>query len=311
MDWWEQIDGQGRFARVEALEKGWSRDRKFIVDLKDGQRWLLRLSPADQWERKKKEYAAMERLPQDCAALLPRPKGFGRCDAGIYTLLSFVPGQDAEPALRGLTPAQQYGLGLRAGLALRQLHALPAFADAKPWEARFNAKMDAKIRAYRDCPIRFRGGERLVEYIQDHRTLLRGRPQGFQHGDYHCGNMTLTQDLRLGVVDFNRMDSGDPWEEFNRIVWCAAASPAFAAGRVDGYFDGPVPEAFFPLLLLYIASNQLSSIVWAIPFGEGEVQTMLRQAEQLNAAYEGFTRTVPLWYEQGRRLAGCEGGTGN
>ena len=24
-----------------------------------------------------------------------------------------------------------------------------------------------------------------------------------------------------------------------------------------------------------------------------------------------FTRTVPLWSEQGRRLAGCEGGTGN
>lgn len=132
MDWWEQIDGQGRFARVEALEKGWSRDRKFIVDLKDGQRWLLRLSPADQWERKKKEYVAMERLPQDCAALLPRPKGFGRCDAGIYTLLSFVPGQDAEPALRGLTPAQQYGLGLRAGLALRQLHALPPLRMQSP-----------------------------------------------------------------------------------------------------------------------------------------------------------------------------------
>ena len=79
MDWWEQIDGQGRFARVEALEKGWSRDRKFIVDLKDGQRWLLRLSPADQWERKKREYAAMERLPQlvrgDCTVLVKASRG--------------------------------------------------------------------------------------------------------------------------------------------------------------------------------------------------------------------------------------------
>ena len=207
-----------------------------------------------------------------------------------------MPGQDAEPALRGLTPAQQYGLGLRAGLALRQLHALPAFADAKPWEARFNAKMDAKIRAYRDCPIRFRGGERLVEYIQDHRTLLRGRPQGFQHGDYHCGNMTLTQDLRLGVVDFNRMDSGDPWEEFNRIVWSAQLSPAFARGTVDGYFDGAPPLAFWKLLALYIASNTLGSLPWAVPFGEEQMDIMREQAAQVLDWYDGMENPVPRWY---------------
>ena len=61
------------------------------------------------------------------------------------------------------------------------------------------------------------------------------------------------------------------WEEFNRIVWCAQAAPAFASGMVDGYFDGDVPMEFWKLLALYICSNTLSSLPWAIPFGEGEV----------------------------------------
>ena len=32
------------------------------------------------------------------------------------------------------------------------------------------------------------------------------------------------------VIDFNRNDFGDPWEEFNRIVWCAPNTPLFATG---------------------------------------------------------------------------------
>lgn len=70
------------------------------------------------------------------------------------------------------------------------------------------------------------------------RELLRDRPQCFQHGDYHIGNMMVDQD-GLAIIDFDRYDFGDPWEEFNRIVWCAQTAPAFACGMVDGYFGGP------------------------------------------------------------------------
>jgi len=36
--------------------------------------------------------------------------------------------------------------------------------------------------------------------------------------------------------DFNRLDYGDPWEEFNRIVWCAGISKQFASGRIIRIF---------------------------------------------------------------------------
>ena len=98
------------------------------------------------------------------------------------------------------------------------------------------------------------------------------------------------------VIDFNRNEYGDPWEEFNRIVWCAQSTPLFATGMVDGYFGGEVPMEFWELLALYICSNTLSSLPWAIPFGEEEIEVMKKLAKDVLEWYDGMTSTVPKWY---------------
>ena len=54
---------------------------------------------------------------------------------------------------------------------------------------------------------------------------------------------------------------------------------------------------FWRLLALYIASNTLSSLPWAIPFGEDEIATMRRQADEVLLWYDGMRRVVPLWYQ--------------
>jgi len=40
----------------------------------------------------------------------------------------------------------------------------------------------------------------------------------------------MLENDELKIIDFDRCDFGDPGEEFNRIVWSAAASPFFATG---------------------------------------------------------------------------------
>jgi aminoglycoside phosphotransferase (APT) family kinase protein len=195
-------------------------------------------------------------------------------------------------------------LGRDAGQYLTRIHSIPAPEGQPDWEARFNAKIDRKIQMYADCPIHFDGDHHLLRYIEENRHLLKNRPQTFQHGDYHIGNMMLTDaetDPKIVVIDFDRYDFGDPWEEFNRIVWCAQAAPVFATGLVDGYFGvgetTAVPMDFWRLLALYISSNMLSSVPWAIPFGEGEVQTMLKQAGDVLGWYDDMKNPVPAWYD--------------
>lgn len=156
--------------------------------------------------------------------------------------------------------------------------------------------MDRKIRIYRDCPLQYENGELFLSYLEDNRHLLTERPQSYQHGDYHIGNMMVDSNGQLIVIDFEKDDCGDPWEEFNRIVWSAQAAPAFASGMVDGYFDGQVPLDFWKLLALYICTNSIGSLPWAIPFGETEIQTMRKQAGEVLQWYRNMTTVIPTWY---------------
>ncbi len=280
----------------EEIRKGWSGDRKFRVTDRAGESYLLRLSPIEGEARKRSGFSMMQRV----AALgipMCEPVEYGVAEEGVYWLQGWIDGKDAEEVIPTLSREEQYAYGLEAGRILRRIHTIPAPVTQEPWEPRFHRKLDRKLGAYRECPLKYDNGQVMIDYIEAHRHLLAGRPQVYQHGDYHIGNMMIDRTGQLRIIDFDRDDYGDPWEEFNRIVWCAQASPALASGMVDGYFGGSVPSEFWALLALYISSNTLSSLPWAIPFGKKEIDTMLRQEREVTEWYEGMTRTVPRWYD--------------
>lgn len=277
------------------IDKGWSGDKKYCVTDKNGIKYLLRITPKE----KSASRADMYRMQCEVAKLdIPMcvPVEFGECEEEIYILQSFIDGVDLENAIGDFSEKEQYAYGLEAGRILKKIHTIPAPEDQPAWEPRFHAKMDRKIKTYTDCPLKYENGQCFIDFIHANRHLLKDRPQCYQHGDYHIGNMMLGVDQKLYIIDFDRYDFGDPWEEFNRIVWCAQSAPAFASGMVDGYFDGCVPEEFWRLLALYIASNTLSSLPWAIPFGKKEIDTMTNQAKEVLEWYDNMQRFIPKWY---------------
>ena len=281
----------------EPVNKGWSGDQKYCVTTRDGKKYLLRVTAPERAHRFHLCYLRMQEVEKlDIPMCLPIE--FGACEEGTYAIHSWIDGVDAEEYIPTLPRSRQYAYGLDAGRILKKLHTLPAPADAAPWSERFNAKIDRKIKLYDECPLKYENGHLLLSFLADNRHLLSDRPQTYQHGDYHIGNMMVRNDGVLTIIDFDRDDFGDPWEEFNRIVWCAEGSPSFASGIVDGYFDGDVPMAFWKLLALYISSNTLSSLPWAIPFGEKEIQTMRKQAARVLQWYDGMQNVVPGWYRK-------------
>ena len=279
---------------MSPVSAGWSGDKKYCAIDEKGQKYFLRITPLEKAERAKKSFELQKRI-RALGVPMCEPLECGDIENGFYTLQSWVAGENAEDYVPSMPEDDQYKLGLESGVILKLIHSIPAPDGAPDWETRFNAKIDRKIKGYCDCPIKFVGAEAFLKYLAQNRPLLRGRPQCFQHGDYHIGNM-MVEHGKLVIIDFDRFDYGDPWEEFNRIVWCAQSSPRFAAGMVDGYFDGNVPMEFWRLLALYISSNTLSSIPWAIPFGEEEIRKFLDQAEEILGWYDGMTKIVPSWY---------------
>lgn len=278
----------------EAVDKGWSGDQKYHIRTKDGT-FLLRVSPLERAARRAAEFHRMEAV---AALNIPfcDPVEFSIREEGACTILRWIDGRDAEAVIPTLTEDQQYRYGLDAGRILKKLHSIPAPAGVHDWEEYFNRKIDRKLEMYRTCPLRYEGGAHFIRYLAENRHLLKNRPQCYQHGDYHIGNMMLDRQGVLTVIDFDKDDWGDPWEEFNRIVWCAQLSPRFASGMVDGYFGGSIPDMFWRLLALYASSNALGSLPWAIPFGEAEISVMRRQGAEILRWYDNMTRIVPLWY---------------
>lgn len=278
------------------VDKGWSGDQKYCVTTTDGSKYLLRITTPERAQRFHLGYLRM----QEAATLgvpMCLPLEFGESDEGTYAIHSWIDGTDAEETIPTLSKEKQYAYGLDAGRILKKLHSLPAPAGVTPWAERFNAKIDRKIKMYAKCPLKYDDGELFLVYLAENRHLLSDRPQTYQHGDYHIGNMMIDKCGKLTVIDFDRDDFGDPWEEFNRIVWCAQAAPAFASGMVDGYFDAEIPMEFWKLLALYISSNTLSSLPWAISFGEKEIQTMRKQATEVLLWYDNMRNPVPSWYK--------------
>ena len=277
------------------IDKGWSGDYKYCAETADGRKFLLRISPPDRAHRVSKCFENMQRvstlgIPM-CQALET-----GECQEGRYVLLRWIDGVDAESYIPRLPRERQYAYGLDAGRILGKIHTLPAPEEPAPWAARFGAKMDRKISQYLGCDRKYENGNCIVDFLRNNRNLLSDRPQCYQHGDYHIGNMMVDSEGVLTIIDFDRDDHGDPWEEFNRIVWCAQASPAFAAGMVDGYFEGDVPMDFWKLLALYIGSNCLSSLPWAIPYGEKQIKVMCDQAADILQWYDNMQNPIPTWY---------------
>jgi aminoglycoside phosphotransferase (APT) family kinase protein len=292
-----EIPDSCKWKRIEAINKGWSSDQKYYIRTTDGRELLLRMSDIKQYENKKRDFEALKQLDK-IDLLIPRPIDFGICNSGqsVYSLLTWIKGEDARAVLPALSNEEQYQLGVKAGDTLRIMHQIPAAKNQISWSERFNRKINRNIAYYKACGIHLKGADKIIEYIEQNRYLLENRPQCFQHGDYHVGNMIVTKSGELGIIDFDRLDYGDPWEEFNRITWCADISASFASGRINGYFDHDVPALFFRLMALYIASTQLSSVPWSIQFGQDEVNTALRQAENVLEWYDGFETYMPKWY---------------
>lgn len=307
-EWMTAITGSDAWTAAEPILKGWSADRKYRIHTHDGRSLLLRLSESSSADAKKAEF---ERVSQARALGIPMssPIDFGLCagsgDRGgpdgqpfVYSLLSWIEGEDAQDILPRLSDDEAYRLGRKAGEWLHLMHTLPAPAGTASPAAAARAEIKRKQGKYESCGYRLPFDRELIKQIKSRLPLLENVSPAFRQGDYHPGNMILAPDGSLHIIDFNRSDYGDPYRDFNRLVtFTSRISLPFAKGQLDGYLQsGPHPPDFFGRLSLYCALECLYAIVWAAPFGEPEISDTLKRSRQIWTDFDGFKQNVPIWY---------------
>ncbi|MBS0745820.1 phosphotransferase [Streptococcus suis] len=284
-----------RIVSRQPLTKGWSTDQKYKVQLEDGRLGLLRIAERPAYEAKQLEFQLVENL-FGLGLPVAEPLSFWADDLSVYTLYEWMEGQDMNDLATSLSEQTLYELGCQSGKFLRTLHALPIDQSLRDWNSFYQAKIDNKLAAYQAASHSYPNGQAMIAFVQANRHLLEGRPIAYHHGDFHTGNFLRGQDGRLKILDFDRYDIGDPWEEFNRLIFTADLSPAFARGQVDVYFDGAIPEEFWKLMALYVTVNNLGALSWAEQVDSEQIPLMKLQAQKISEWYEYFNHHLPKWY---------------
>ena len=292
-----QIQLSKDWKNVAPISKGWSSDKKYLVETADGKLQLLRISDIEAYEAKKKEYEIITKYSQ-LGINMSMPIEFGICNEGknVYMLLSWVEGRDLEEVLPELSEQEQYKLGRQAGTILRKIHSIPLDPADVPATTKREKKL-TQLARYEESNVRISSDEIAVAYVKENINSIWQKTPVYMHGDFHPGNLIYMQDGSIGVIDFNRWEVGDPYEEFYKLEsFGIEISVPYCIGQIDAYFNDDVPVDFWTANAVYVAQASLFSIKWAEKFGQADVDGMVRRARASMKNFDNFNLSVPKWY---------------
>lgn len=281
------------------IEKGWSDDKKYLVKTFAGEKLLLRLSDISNYDKKKKEYEIINKYAK-LGFAMSMPVSFGECNQGqnVYMLLSWVSGMDLEEVLPNITEKEQYLLGRQAGEILKKIHGLVVESQDIPAKTKVEKKIK-QLERYEASSVRAANDKVAVQYVKDNINKIWSKGSVYLHGDFHPGNLIYMEEGLLGVIDFNRWEVGDPYEEFYKLEsFARELSVPYCIGQIDAYFDDDIPNDFWEVLAVYVAHASLYSIKWAEKFGQDDIDDMTKRCLAAFKDYDNFKRHVPVWYDE-------------
>jgi aminoglycoside phosphotransferase (APT) family kinase protein len=295
----DEISGHMKWIKMEKINRGWSEDVKYYIETDEQQKLLLRTSDIKQYEMKKKEYEIICKFAS-LGFKMSEPISFGVCNGNqnVYMLLTWIEGDDLELALPKLDQDKQYALGREAGTILKKIHELKVPNDEIPHMTKIPKKRE-QLKRYENSEVRISGDEAVIRFLKDNLEKIWNKPPVYQHGDFHPGNLILTPEGKIGVIDFNRWEIGDPYEEFYKLdSFGTEVSIPYCIGQIDSYFDDEIPEDFWEILAVYVAHASLYSIKWAEKFGRNDIENMTRICKKSIAHYDNFKELIPTWYRK-------------
>ena len=287
---------------IHYLPAGYSQDQKYVLWERGSPRYLLRMTSIDLKERRvcERDFRILAKH-NERGVLCPKPYQFGFDEKAqlCWSVLGYIPGQDAQEVLPKQSTGQQYALGIAAGRELYKLHQLRCPKVEEGWHSRRKAKWLRYVRTARDIGLGFDRQQEVERYIESNLDLLESSPVRFQHDDFHPANLIVDKGRFAGVVDFNRIDLGDPMEDFQKVPWFTVpVSAHFALGQIDGYFPHGVPDKFWKRYNFFVALNLHSALVWANNYSPGQLVLFQNRLSQIIETHDFIDNGPPAWHEK-------------
>lgn len=283
-------------ASITFIDKGFSPDRKFRVTGPDGD-LLLRICDEEQAGHKREEFDRIESLYR-LGLPVAEPLKLAPVPPFVGGLFRWIEGESGEELIAHWPKAAQCEAGLQAGRLLRRLH------FSQPSDR--STINEAEIRggkfhqAFADCAARgltFEKKEQVSHWVDQNLWRIENRPVAFRHGDYHPANLIFRDQSLVGVIDFNRCDFGDPWDDFYKLAYFAAPRSAlFASAMIQGYFEGGPPKEFWPIYNLYVAAVVPADLSWCARLFPSDLEASRTRVAHVLTSHDFFSGGPPSWW---------------
>lgn len=286
------------FVKTEPIHKGWSGDRKYYLETKDGERFLLRVSDISSYETKQHEFEIMKKISA-AGIKMSLPISFGICEEGksVYLLLSWCDGEEAKEALYHLSDAEQYVFGRKAANVLKQMEAIDYKPPSQEWSQTYQGRVAHYIELYRRCGYTFDGDDVIISFLRTQRHCIGERPTALMHEDFQTDNMVISSDGELYMIDFQMCGETDPYLVMTGAGVSAMYSVPFAMGQIDGYFGKTVPEDFWQKYRYYMLAEMLYAFTVGVKMEEEREETRhMFDNEIKRIKYQGSP--IPMWYQK-------------
>ena len=286
------------FVKIEPIYKGWSGDKKYYVETKNGERLLLRISDISAYKAKQQEFEIMKKMSAT-GIKMSLPISFGVCENGksVYQLLSWCDGEEAKEALYHFSDTEQYALGLKAAGILKQMETIDYKPASLEWAKNYRERVERYIELYRNCGYTFDGDDVVISYLQTQHHCIGERPTALMHMDFQTDNMVISPDGDLYVIDFQMCGVTDPYHVMTGAGVSAMYSVPFAMGQIDGYFGKTVPEDFWDKYTYYMLAEMLYSFTVGVNMEEEREGTLRMFDDEVERIKNGGTH-IPVWYQK-------------
>ncbi|PFL42988.1 aminoglycoside phosphotransferase family protein [Bacillus cereus] len=295
----ERILEWPRMLKATVISKGFSFDEKYKIELESGASYFIKVCDSSYFGRKQEEYEYMQQLD---SLHIPMPKlihfisltKFNKC----VQVFEWIDGLDGEDILRTLSTEEQYRAGKKAGEVLKKIHLVEKEDKSNSWEMSIWSKYERYLEALKEYEVDFFHLNTVIDFVGNHKDLLKNRPIVFLHDDFHPANIMIDQNEFRAVIDFARFDIGDPIHDFHKVaLFTTNISKPFAIGQVHGYCGGEPDLHFWKLYSLYAAMIFPADIVWTNRSTPYLLDDMKERLNGILEDHNHFSSYIPKWYQ--------------
>lgn len=273
---------------IEKFESGASSIDKYIVE-KENKKCLLRFYDIRFFNDRCEAFKNMEFLYNN-GVFVPKVYEYGEFNNKGYSVIEWIDGKPLNELLNNDTDIQNYGT--KVAKELLKMHKIYV-KDKIDVYKKYLKSLNNRLEKIDKLNININYNE-MLSYVNDNINLLKGRDTSIIHGDFHPGNIVISND-KVSFIDLDVCKKGFPWIDLSTNA-CYMDNPNFYTVVINEYFNGEIPDVFWTIYNLYGILYCLDYLLYCERIKNKNIKDGIDVINQFLSYTNNFKNEKPDWF---------------